>query len=268
MGRLVGARSGRLGDEASPKIRTLIGQAQQLLQRVNSEDDPAELARFADADATANVKAYPGDVDALLIQVEADWRAWLLTARSLRGDRLRSRAPQRRSFPVAHLPSRWGNEFVNAANGASTDRGYTAADVAECADVSCAVEGGRSRFASSRRSTRFRTTSTSRRSRRRTSISGRWACRFSKSRTGSSISTSCSTTITATRERKAPTWRTAIVDMQKVYPRDRDLPMLLYWCYTTLERMNDDSAASRRSNSRDSHHRIPGQPASPKALGT
>jgi len=27
--------------------------------------------------------------------------------------------------------------------------------------------------------------------------------------------------------------------MQKVYPRDRDLPMLIYWCYTTLERMTD-----------------------------
>jgi hypothetical protein len=34
----------------------------------------------------------------------------------------------------------------------------------------------------------------------------------------------------------------AIIDMQKVYPRDRDLPMLLYWCYTTLQRMTDERA--------------------------
>jgi hypothetical protein len=31
----------------------------------------------------------------------------------------------------------------------------------------------------------------------------------------------------------------SIVAMQEVYPRDRDLPMLLYWCYTTLQRMTD-----------------------------
>ena len=41
----------------------------------------------------------------------------------------------------------------------------------------------------------------------------------------------------------------SIVDMQKVYPRDRDLPMLLYWCYTTLQRMTDTQsrAPPRRS---------------------
>jgi hypothetical protein len=37
----------------------------------------------------------------------------------------------------------------------------------------------------------------------------------------------------------------SIVAMQEVYPRDRDLPMLLYWCYTTLQRMTDDQ--SRRA---------------------
>jgi hypothetical protein len=34
----------------------------------------------------------------------------------------------------------------------------------------------------------------------------------------------------------------AIVAMQEVYPRDRDLPMLLYWCYNTLQRMDDDQS--------------------------
>ncbi|HEY1866876.1 MAG TPA: hypothetical protein VGG70_01185, partial [Candidatus Cybelea sp.] len=58
---------------------TLIAQAQGLLQRVNSEDDPQQLARLADADAMANVRAYPGDIDALLIACEAPWRSWLLT---------------------------------------------------------------------------------------------------------------------------------------------------------------------------------------------
>ncbi len=61
-------------------------------------------------------KHYPGDIDALLIQVEADWRAWLLTHdpawRSLA--LARAAAP---TFPVAHLPTSWGNEFVRAADG-------------------------------------------------------------------------------------------------------------------------------------------------------
>ena len=56
-----------------------IEQAQALLLRVNSEDDPEALARYADEDATANLRSYPGDVDALLVQVEANWRGWLLT---------------------------------------------------------------------------------------------------------------------------------------------------------------------------------------------
>src|SRR5579863_4248868 len=107
----------------------LIGQAQALLQRVNSEDDPALLARLADQDANANVMAYPGDVDALLIRVEADWRAWLLT----RDPQWRSLALARAAasnFPVAHLPTNWGNELVAAANRASTDDGYSKSDVA------------------------------------------------------------------------------------------------------------------------------------------
>ena len=44
----------------------------------------------------------------------------------------------------------------------------------------------------------------------------------------------------------------SIDDMHKVYPRDRDLPMLLYWCYTTLSAwMSDDAnAGSRRTCAR------------------
>ncbi|HTX59803.1 MAG TPA: hypothetical protein VMH02_08985, partial [Verrucomicrobiae bacterium] len=42
----------------------------------------------------------------------------------------------------------------------------------------------------------------------------------------------------------------AIDDMQKVYPRDRDLPMLLYWGYTTLERMDDTQAEAAAAHLR------------------
>jgi len=38
--------------------------------------------------------------------------------------------------------------------------------------------------------------------------------------------------------------------MHRVYPRDRDLPMLLYWCYTTLQRMDDKESRSAASHLR------------------
>ncbi|MBV9233137.1 MAG: hypothetical protein JO030_03775, partial [Candidatus Eremiobacteraeota bacterium] len=106
----------------------LIGDAQALLQRVNSEDDANALARLADEDAAANVRNYPGDTDALLIRVEADWRAWLLTRDPQWRSLALARAAQT-NFPVAHLPTNWGNELVNVANQGSPDRGYSGADV-------------------------------------------------------------------------------------------------------------------------------------------
>lgn len=92
---------------------SLVQEAQQLQERVNAEDAPATLARLADADAAANVKDYPGDVDAQLQQVEADWRAWVLTGdpswRTLAFQH--AAAP---TFPLAHLPTSYGPEFVRA----------------------------------------------------------------------------------------------------------------------------------------------------------
>jgi hypothetical protein len=42
----------------------------------------------------------------------------------------------------------------------------------------------------------------------------------------------------------------SIDDMHKVYPRDRDLPKLLYSCMTTLDRMTSDDAKSAGSHLR------------------
>src|SRR6185437_1916951 len=107
---------------------TLIGDAGKLMERVSAEDDPEQLARYADQDATANLQNYPRDVDALMQQVEANWRGWLLT----RDPAWRSLALQRVAapdFPVAHLPTSWGNELVAAANAAAPgSNGYSDAD--------------------------------------------------------------------------------------------------------------------------------------------
>jgi hypothetical protein len=106
---------------------TLIGQAGGMLERVDSETDPEKLARLADVDSAANLATYPRDVDALLQQVEANWRGWLLTRdpawRTLA--LARAAAPD---FPVAHLPTTWGNELIAAANAATPGQdGFTAA---------------------------------------------------------------------------------------------------------------------------------------------
>ena len=93
-----------------------VAKAQTLLSRV-SASDPQQIARYADEDATANVRDYGLDRDALLQQVEADWRAWVLTGdaswRTLALER--AAAPY---FPVDALPTTYGNDLINAAKSA------------------------------------------------------------------------------------------------------------------------------------------------------
>jgi hypothetical protein len=219
----------------------LISQAQGLLQRVNSEDDPGALARLADADATANLKAYPSDVDALLIAAEADWRAWLLT----RDPPWRSLALARaaaRGFPVAHLPTSWGNELVNSASGASTDRGYTEADVANAKTFLARLKAVDP----------IRVIATVNALPHDVYLTTLAPADEYFGPMGMSIleienrlkniNFMLDYNYGNRESDMAAEVARSIVDMQKVYPRDRDLPMLLYWCYMTLERMTDDQS--------------------------
>lgn len=216
----------------------LVVQAGQLLQRVNSEDDPQALARLADADATANLQTYPRDVDALLAQVEADWRGWLLT-----GDaKWRSLALQRAAapeFPVAHLPTTWGNDLVAAANAASVGNGYTQADVT---DASIFLR-------------RLKAVDPIRVITTVTALphdvymgtlapADEYFGRMGMSILGIENQLKHINFMLDYNYGNRESAETVLVaesidDMHKVYPRDRDLPMLLYWCYTTLQRMDD-----------------------------
>jgi hypothetical protein len=225
----------------------LITQAQGLLERVNSEDDPEQLARLADADATANVKAYPGDIDALLIQVEADWRAWLLTHDPAWRSLALARAASR-TFPVAHLPTNWGNELVNAADGASTDRGYTSADV-----TNAQIFVSRLKAVDPIRV--IATVNALPHDVYLTTLApadeyfGPMGMSILEIENRLKHINFMLDYDYGNRESDPATdVARAIVDMQKVYPRDRDLPMLLYWCYSTLERMSDEQsrAVARR----------------------
>ncbi len=217
---------------------TLISQAQGLLQRVNSEDDPQQLARLADADAMANVKAYPGDIDALLIACEAPWRSWLLT-HDVQWRSLALARAAAANFPIAHLPTNWGNELVSAANGASTDRGFSKGDVANARTFLARLkavdplrvivtvnalphEAYMTTLAPADEYFGPMNMSILEIENRLKHIN--FMLDYNYGNEESDMATQVAH---------------AIVDMQKVYPRDRDLPMLMYWCYTTLQRMTD-----------------------------
>ena len=106
-----------------------VTKAQDLLQRVNAQASPTQIAALADADATANVHDYPRDPQALLAQVEADWRGFVLS----KDPSLRSLAFARAAqpyFPVAQLPTTYGNDLIAAARGAADGApGYSAGEV-------------------------------------------------------------------------------------------------------------------------------------------
>jgi len=224
-----------------------ISQAQALLQRANAEDDPAALAKFADTDATANVRDYPGNTDALLQQVEADWRGWLIT----HDPSWRSLALQRAAlptFPVAHLPTNWGNELLASANSASTDRGYTEDDVKNSTTLIARVKAVDpirviatvtavphdvylTTLAPADEYFGKRSMSVLEIENRLKHVNFMLDYNYGNRESAETAGVADS-----------------IVNMQKVYPRDRDLPKLLYWCYTTAMRMDDDQAKKTASH--------------------
>jgi hypothetical protein len=217
----------------------LIGQAAGMLQRVNSEDDPESLARLADADATANLQTYPRDVDAMLTQVEADWRGWVLT----RDPAWRTLALQRAAapdFPIAHLPTTWGNDFIAAADSAAVGRdGFTQADVQNAATIVRrlkAVDPIRViATVTALPHDAYMTT---------LAPADEYFGRMGMSILGIENQLKHINYMLDYNYGNLESGETVLVaesidDMHKVYPRDRDLPMLLYWCYTTLQRMTD-----------------------------
>jgi hypothetical protein len=224
---------------------TLVGQAQTILQRVNSEADSDTLARYADQDATDNAQNYPADVDAMLQRLEADWRSWLLTENKTWRSLALSRAAQP-DFPVAHLPTTYGNEVVNAANAAASGgEGYTPADVANAKAFLAhlkAVDPLRviSSVTSMPHSAYLGTLAPA----------DEYFGRLGFSILGIENQLKHINYMLDYNYGDRESGETVLVaesidDMHKVYPRDRDLPMLLYWGYTTLQRM--DNAESKQA---------------------
>ncbi|MHB8139710.1 MAG: hypothetical protein ACYDHD_00395 [Vulcanimicrobiaceae bacterium] len=102
--------------------------ATRLLRRANAVAHPRRLAVYANEDAAANLKEYPRDTGALVQQLEAAWRAWTITKNPTWRSLAFSRAANP-DFPVAHLPTSFGLDFITAARSATAGvAGYTSLD--------------------------------------------------------------------------------------------------------------------------------------------
>ncbi len=122
-------REAALWVEKNSSDPTLKQDAQQLFERTDAEDgDPEVLANDADQDADALAHDFPHDVQADTLPLEADWRAWELTHDPAWRSKALARAAEP-SFPIAHLSYVYGGAFVDAVeNALSNVPGFTAQD--------------------------------------------------------------------------------------------------------------------------------------------
>jgi hypothetical protein len=119
----------RLSAEAFANDPQRGAAARALIAKLSAEDaDNAVLAHDADADATALTVAYPGDVQALLGQVDADVRAYNLTQDARWRDLALERAAQPQ-FPIASVPEDLGKALFPMVDSARNfGAGYTDAE--------------------------------------------------------------------------------------------------------------------------------------------
>lgn len=110
-------------------------KARDLVTRADALENPVQLARLANEDAAANARQYPRNADVLAQQTEAAWRAWILT-RDLSWRALAISQAAAVNFPIASLPTTWGPPFVSALqNAAHGVDGYTQNEQVDAAGV-------------------------------------------------------------------------------------------------------------------------------------
>jgi hypothetical protein len=228
-----------------------VQKAKTLLSRVDALDDPAQLAEYADEDANANVQQYPHDYNALLQRVEANWRGWLLTHdtkwRSLAF--VRAAEPD---FPIANLPTTWGPGFLQAVKDAAAGGGsFTAADTDNAQLIEQRIakmpefKTIESLIAKPSHAMQMTTLAPADEyfGPMGMSILG---IRNELSRVNYMIGYGYNTQESGMAVQIA----VAIDDLHKVYPRDRDLPQLLYDIYTTLQKIDTPDAKAARAHMR------------------
>jgi hypothetical protein len=217
-------REAAVYEQKNSTDETMVADANQLLSRVNSFDDPATLAAYADQDASANLKNYPRDRDALLLQVEADWRAYLLTGKRSWETLAFSRAEQP-AFPLGNLPTSWGPGFVRAVKRDDPGLYQRAKDLPSFRLIASVTaiphEAYMSTLAPADEYFGPLGMSIIGIQNEMKHVNFMLDYKYGNREAGSALQIV-----------------TALDDLHKVYPRDRDLPQMLLECYTMLERMD------------------------------
>jgi hypothetical protein len=228
----------------------LVAQANALLDRVNSEDDPEKLARLADDDAAANVATYRADVDVQLQALEANWRAWLLTGdRSWRALAFEKAAQE--SFPIANLPTTYGGEFLRAVQSADSGGGdFTEGDRTNAHKIEEHIKALKVPLTivsvTSMPADKYLTT---------LAPADEYFGQMGYSILGIENELKHINFMLDYNYGNREAAQTVLVaqsidDMHKVYPRDRDMPKLLYSVLTTLQRMDSDDAKAAAAHMR------------------
>jgi len=220
----------------------LVAQADALLDRVNSEDNPEHLAQLADEDASANAAAYPADVDTKLQTLEANWRGWLLTGDPSWLSLALQKAAQP-DFPLAHLPTTYGPEFLAVVERADAGTGdFTQGDRANAHAIELALKSLNSPLIIASVTAVphdvYLTT---------LAPADEYFGQMGYSILGIENELKHINFMLNYNYGNREAAQTVLVaqsidDMHKVYPRDRDMPKLLYSCLTTLERMDAPDA--------------------------
>lgn len=229
---------------------TLVADAGNLLLQANSVEDPEALAGYADADATANLKNYRRDTNAQLMQLEADWRGWLLT----NDPKWRSLAFERAAqtnFPVAKLPSTYGPAFVTEARSANAGvSGFTDADrtFAKAFLDRYDALGSLRTIASVKAIPHAEYMTT-------LAPADEYFGQLGYSILGienqlKHINFMLDYNYGNRESAETMTVVQAVLDMHKVYPRDRDMAKILYECITTLKRMSTPEANAAQAQLR------------------
>jgi hypothetical protein len=227
-----------------------VAKAKALLERVDALEDPAALAKYADDDAAALLQKYPHDANASLVQVEANWRGWLIT----HDPSWRSLALQRANnpnFPLADLPETWGPAFLNAVlNASHSADGYTSADVsnAEALEARIAQLPQLKTIASINAMSHARLMTT-------LAPADEYFGPMGMSILGirnelNRVNYLIHYGYARQESPMAIQVAVAIDDLHKVYPRDRDLPQLLFDVYSTLQKIDTPEAQNERAHVR------------------
>ena len=227
-----------------------IAKARALMQRVDAIDDPTTEARLADQDATDNLHDYRRDPDALLQQVEADWRAFVLT----KDTSYRSLAFARSAeyyFPIQRLPDTYGSDLMGAAKSAAAgEAGFSSGEVLNAKQI---VEH-------LNKLTPLRVIGTVRARAHEEYLTTLAPADEYFGRTGMSVLgiknelKRLNQYLDAgygSRESNAGVLLADAIDnLHKVYPKDRDLPAFLYEAFRTLNRISTDDARSSAAHMR------------------